>query len=89
MQSYLDHEPQICRGCAFNPLGASADRKQERVAEGERLLREGNNAAAETVFRNIIGTTDDAAALHGAGILYVCRTAIIRMPYRGCRLPTN
>ena len=69
MQSYLDREPQICRGCAFNPLGASADRKQERVAEGERLLREGNNAAAETVFRNIIGTTDDAAALHGAGIV--------------------
>ncbi|HTI82399.1 MAG TPA: radical SAM protein [Acetobacteraceae bacterium] len=66
MQRYLDRQPDICRGCAFNP-GDTVEPVQP--GEAEVLVRDGKLEQAEAVCRAALSTNANAAALHGLGLV--------------------
>lgn len=70
MQRYLDRQPDICRGCAFNP-GDSVE--PALPAEAEVLLRAGQLEQAESICRASLNKNVNAAALHGLGIVRIQR----------------
>ena len=65
MQDYLDREPAICRGCAFNPAGMPPP----SLDDAEQSLRDGLLASAEAGFAAIAGGAQQAGALHGLGLV--------------------
>ena len=65
MHAYIDREPPICRGCAFNPAGPPPP----SLEDAEQWLRDGQLAAAEAGFAAIAGGADRAGALHGLGLV--------------------
>ena len=69
MHAYIDREPAICLGCAFNP----AHPPLPSLEDAEQWLREGRLAAAEAGFAAIAGGTDRAGALHGLGLVRLQR----------------
>ncbi|HUB10748.1 MAG TPA: radical SAM protein [Acetobacteraceae bacterium] len=69
MHDYLDHEPPTCWGCAFNPAGA----RPPSLADAEQWLRDCRLDAADAGFTAIAGGAQQAAALHGLGLVRVQR----------------
>jgi len=69
MHTYIDREPAICSGCAFNP----AHPPRPSLEDSEQWLREGRLAAAEAGFAAIAGGADRAGALHGLGLVRLQR----------------
>ena len=67
--SYVDREPAICPGCAFNPAGAPTP----ALNDAEQWLRDGRLDAAEAGFRAIAGEARHAAALQGLGLIHLQR----------------
>lgn len=70
LSAYFDHEPAICRGCAFNPSGRR-DHEDERatVAEGQAALRAGDAATAAQRFHRVLSADTTVEALHGLGLV--------------------
>lgn len=71
LERYFDTEPQICRGCAFNPSGMRASRP--RVSEGLALFNRGKTEEAEKVFAAITEDRETAEAFHRRGLLMLER----------------
>ncbi|HVC58764.1 MAG TPA: Wzy polymerase domain-containing protein [Acetobacteraceae bacterium] len=69
LNSFVDREPAICRGCAFNPAGAPP----AALGEAEQWLRDGRLDAAEAGFRAIAGEARHAGALQGLGLVRLQR----------------
>ena len=69
MHAYIDREPPICRGCAFNP----AYPPPPSLEDAEQWLRDGQLAAAEAAFVAIAGEADHAGALQGLGLVRLQR----------------
>ena len=65
MHEYLDREPAICRGCAFNPAGS----RPPPLEDAEQSLRDGNLEMAAAGFAAIAGGAQHAGALHGLGLV--------------------
>ena len=69
LHAYVDREPAICPGCAFNPAGMPPP----SLDAAEQWLRDGRLDAAEASFRAIAGTAEHASALHGLGLVRLQR----------------
>ncbi len=70
MQRSLDRQPDICRGCAFNP---SDSVEPLLPGEPDALVRAGKLEQAEAICRAALSTNASAAALHGLGIVRIQR----------------
>lgn len=69
---YLDRQPDICKGCAFNPAGdgpATAQDRTEAFQAGQAALRENRLAEAERQFRQIAAAPVVVESLHELGLL--------------------
>jgi predicted O-linked N-acetylglucosamine transferase (SPINDLY family)/MoaA/NifB/PqqE/SkfB family radical SAM enzyme len=69
LNAYVDREPAICPGCAFNPAGVPPP----ALDDAEHWLRDGRLDAAEAGFRAIGGDALHAGALHGLGLVRLQR----------------
>ena len=67
LESYFDAEPEICRGCAFNPSGATAP-AQVVVAEAQRRQQAGDLDRAEVGYRAALDAAKSGEALQGLGL---------------------
>ena len=69
LHAYVDREPAICPGCAFNPVGAPP----AALGDAEQWLRDGRLDAAEAGFRAIAGDARNTGALQGIGLVRLQR----------------
>ncbi len=67
LESYFDAEPEICRGCAFNPSGATAPAPAV-VAEAQRQQQAGQLNRAEAGYRAALNSAQSGEALQGLGL---------------------
>jgi predicted O-linked N-acetylglucosamine transferase (SPINDLY family)/MoaA/NifB/PqqE/SkfB family radical SAM enzyme len=67
LESYFDEEPEICRGCAFNPSGATAPAPAV-VAEAQRQQQAGQLDRAEAGYRAALDSAQSGEALQGLGL---------------------
>jgi len=67
---YLDGEPEICRGCAFNPSGSFARTAPPvRLEQARQLQQAGRLDEAATILHSVIAGGGAAEALHLLGVL--------------------
>ncbi len=69
LNGFVDREPTLCAGCAFNPAGVPPP----SLGDAEQWLRDGNCDAAEAGFRAIISDTRHADALQGLALVRLQR----------------
>ncbi len=67
LESYFDAEPEICRGCAFNPSGAMAPAPVV-VADAQRQQQAGHLDRAEAGYRAALDAAQSGEALQGLGL---------------------
>jgi predicted O-linked N-acetylglucosamine transferase (SPINDLY family)/MoaA/NifB/PqqE/SkfB family radical SAM enzyme len=76
LNGFIDREPSMCQGCAFNPSGAGVRRPP--VAQGIRLQLQGRHREAEQVFESAATDPDAVEALHRLGLAALQRADAAR-----------